>query len=185
MSFFKSIAIVLSLFIGSHVFAAEPKAEIIEHCSHDIMKLVKQNQLPAEAASKLHMMRVTEVADGFQVVAVLDHNEDHTNPSAHIRFQYGADAKMTSFQYVDGYVNPNATPFTQKSTAKLFDLAAEVLLDSTDANLREYAGTVDMMHLSFDKVRKAALFEMVDANKKELNLWLDLDGHVLEVKFLN
>ncbi|MFZ3231407.1 MAG: hypothetical protein WA160_14465 [Pseudobdellovibrio sp.] len=184
MNIIKTVIIALTVSISLSALASEPSAEVIEHCSHDIMKLVKQNKLPPEAASKLHMMRVTEVVDGFEVVAVLDHNEDHTNPPAQIKFQYNAAAKMTAFQYEAGYVNPNATPFNKISTAKLYDIAAEVLLDSEDMILKEYAKGVEMMHLSYDKTRNAALFEMIDTNKKELNLWLDLDGNTLEVQFL-
>ncbi len=183
MNTIKTIFVAVTLFIASSAFASGLKAEVIEHCSHDIMNLVKQNKLLPEAVSKLHMMRVTELAEGFQVIAVLDHNENHDSTPAHIKFKYGADAKMISFEYFPGYFNPNPTPFNKKSSAKLFDIAAELLIDSDDMTLREYAKDVQMIHLRFDETRKAVLFEMIDVNKKELYLWMDLDGNSIEVSF--
>ncbi len=167
------------------VQATEPKAEVIEHCSHDIMKLAKNNQLPPEAVAKLHLFRVTEVTDGFEVLAVLDHNKDHSKPPAHIKFTYDQNAKMKTFEYVDGYFNPAPTVFNQRTTAKLFDIAAEVLLDSKDKALTDYAKDVTVMHLDFDASKNAAVFEMMDSNNKEFSLWLGLDGTVLEYKFNN
>jgi hypothetical protein len=164
---------------------AEPKAEVIEHCSHDIMKLVKTGAVPADAAEKLHMIRVTEENGIFKVIAVLDHNEDHSQPVAHLRFQYDAEAKMQSYEYKSGYVTPNTSPFQRKSAAKLFDLAAEFLLDAADDQLLAYANDVAVMHLEYDKIKDAAFFEMVDVNDRGLRLWLDLDGKYLSHQFVD
>jgi hypothetical protein len=61
----------------------------------------------------LHLVQVKDVADGYNVVAILDHNEDHANPPAHIKFKYDVNAKMISFEYVVGYVNPNPSAFNK------------------------------------------------------------------------
>lgn len=185
MNIIKSVIVISTLLLGATVFAAEPKAEVIEHCSHDIIKLVKQNKLPQEALTHLHMIRVVEVVDGYQVVAVLDHNENHDQTPANIKFKYDLNAKMTSFEYREGYINPNPSAFNKIFSAKLFDYAAEILLESKDATLNQYADTVVMIHLIFDAEKNAAVFEMVDSNNKELNVWMSLDGKLLETKFLN
>jgi hypothetical protein len=168
----------------SLTLSAAPKALIIEKASHELMKLGKTGKLPAEFTTKLHMTQVAENADGtYTLTAVLDHNEDHSQTPAHAKLVYSHDGKVQSFVYVQGYFNPAPSVFSGASTAKLFDLAAEVLLDSNKKELLAYAETVTVMELEFDKAKNAALFKMVDSNKKSLSLWLDLQGNVLEYKF--
>jgi hypothetical protein len=177
----KPIIAMFTLMTALAAYSA-PKAEVIEHCSHDIMKLTKSGAIPADAANKLHMIRVKEVDGGYQVVAVLDHNEDHSQPVAHLRLQYGTDAKMKSYEYKEGYVNPANSPFNRKSAAKLFDIAAEILLEASGTELAQYAEKVEIMELHYDAAKDAALFEMFDG-KRGLKLWLDLDGKYLDSQF--
>ena len=184
MIIIRSTVACATLFFSLSAFSA-PKLEVIEHCSHDIIKLVKVNKLPVEAMQMLHMVQVKDVTDGYNVVAILDHNEDHTNPPAYIKFKYDLNAKMISFEYIAGFVNPNPSAFNKLPAAKLYDLAAEYLVDSSDQNLKQYAETVTMVHLSFDPVKNAALFEMVDSNQKEFKLWLDLSGKYIDSQFIN
>jgi hypothetical protein len=184
MVIIRSTVACAALFFSLSALSA-PKLEVIEHCSHDIIKLVKANKLPLEAMSMLHMVKIKDAADGYDVIAVLDHNEDHTNPPAHIKFKYDLNAKIVSFNYMQGYVNPNASVFNKLSAAKLYDIAAEYLVDSSDQNLQQYAENVTMVHLSFDPVKNAAVFEMVDSNQKEFKLWLDLSGNYMDSQFVN
>lgn len=179
----KNVVFTLVTLVSLNIFAA-PRALVFEKASHDLMKLARTGKLPAEYATKLHMMKVEKNADGtFQLVVVLDHNEDHSQAPAHANMIYTAEPKMQSFENVTGYFNPAATKFSGASSAKIMDHAAEVLLDSNKKELLDYAETVAMMHLEFDAAKNAALVRMVDINKKSFSVWLDLQGEVLEYKF--
>ena len=49
----------------------------------------------------------------------------------------------------------------------------------------DHVKNLKKFHLSFNPVKKAALFEMIDSNEKEFRLWLMLDGKFVESEFLN
>jgi hypothetical protein len=182
MSIIKS-GLTILIFLASVSTFAKPKAEIIETCSHNIMKLVRENKLPSQAASKLQMIVLVENSSGYQLAAVLEHDETRTQTPAHVKFKYDLNSQMMGFLYQDGPFSASPTHFTKVSAAKLFDLAAEYLLQSKDPALRAFSENVVMMTLRFDGPRNAAFFAMRDANKKELGVWMDLDGKILESKF--
>ena len=161
----------------------KPLAEMIEKASHDIMKLVRQEKLPAVVAEKLHLLNVTQSDEGYTVAAVLDHNEDHSKPAARLLFKYNNDGERTEYTYYDGYINPNATPFVEASTARLFDYAAEALLESKVKELNEFAERAKFFHLSYDAEKKAAVFEVVAINSQTLILTLSLKGELIDYKF--
>lgn len=178
----KTLALFILTF-GLSAFAMT-NAEVIERCSHDIMKLAKNKQIPAEVATKMHLAQVKPTEEGYQVLVVLDHNEDHSQPPAHIKFNYDKAVKLLKHEYVAGYFNPAPSPFNVATTAKLFDIAAEVLFESENPELLSYSQNVTMMHLDYDSEKNAALFEIMDSNKKQLNVWLTLKGELIDFKFI-
>lgn len=187
MNYIKTLLMSVVMAFSMSSFAKEAPAHVLERCGHDIMKLVKNKQLPEEVMTKLHMVQIAEdtVNNVYKVVAVLDHNQDHSKPVAHVKFNYGIDdGKMIDFTYVEGYVNPAATPFTGASTAKLLDLAAEVLMDSTEASLQAYAQTVRLMHIDFDAATNEVLFEMLNTANEQLNVRLTLAGDLVSYEFI-
>lgn len=159
---------------------ATPLAQVIERNSHDIMKLVKTAALPAIAAEKLHMVRVEETAEGFNLVAVLDHAGNHDVEPAHINFVYDKTLKIVSFKYVEGFVNPEATPFNKATTARLFDHGAEAFLDSEVPELVAYAEKAMMFHLDYDAEKNIAVFEIISTDGKRATATLTMDGDVIE-----
>jgi len=172
-------ALTLTLSLTSY---AKPLAQVIERNAHDIMKLVKANSLPAVAVEKLHMVRVTETANGYNLIAVLDHAEKHDQTPAHINFVYDKNLKVVSFQYVDGFINPDTTKFNVASAARLFDLGAEVFLESEDKTLVAYAEKAMMFELTFDADKNAAIFEVISTDNKTATAHLTLDGKLIDVK---
>jgi hypothetical protein len=177
------IALLVSFSVANAM--AISRIHILEKASHSIMKLAKTGEVPTEAVTKLHMMKVVATNTGFEVIAVLDHNEDHSKPIAHLKMTYDLKGKLTAHQYIDGYFNPAATQFVGASTALLFDLGTELVFEGDDADLLAYADGVYMVHLKFLAPSNQALFEMVDDNNKELELITNLNGDYVSHKFIN
>ena len=159
---------------------ATPLAQVVERNSHDIMKLVKTAALPAVATEKLHMVRVTETADGFNLVAVLDHAGNHDVEPAHIDFVYDKALKIVSFKFVDGFVNPEASPFSKATTARLFDHGAEAFLDSEVPELVAYAEKAMMFHLDYNAEKNIAVFEIISTEGKRATATLTMEGDVVD-----
>lgn len=180
----------MKIFLASLVFLAlsfahaKPMAHIVEACSHDIMKLVKTNQLPAEAATKLHMANAKETAEGYRVIAVLDHNGDHSKAPGHVIMTYDRDHKMQTFKYNEGYVTPNETAFTKRSTARLFDLGAEFIIESKDEAVRAFAEKANFFELEYDAEKQVGVFFMGSTEGQEAKMEVSLDGAFLSFEFL-
>lgn len=184
MKIFSHLITLVILIFSTTAFAIS-QAEVIERCSHDIMKLARNKQLPEEVATKMHLAKIKKTEVGFQVLVILDHNQDHNQPAAHAIFDYDTTAKLTNFQFKQGYINPSPTAFNIKSTAKLFDIAAELLYETNTKELLSYAENLAAMHLEYDNEKNIAIFEMIDSNKKEFQARFNLNGELIDYTFLN